>query len=161
MKRSKLILLVLILVCLVLVVVGVVAGNRWLNARAAADRAEAQAIEADMANRQCKDRLGQIGQGCLAYSRAHSGSFPDTLAAINVVPVCPGSGERYVYLGKGFNISTTPPDVAAKYVIAYEPSASHFGQRWFLFADGHLEPFSPQASDPLIAALKEGKNPPR
>ena len=161
MKRSKLIILILIPVCLVLIVVGVVAGNRWLSARAAADRAEEQAVEADMFNRQCKDRLGQIGQGCLAYSRAHSGSFPDTLAAINVVAVCPGSGEQYVYLGKGFNAASTPPDVAAKYVIAYEPSASHFSQRWFLFADGHLEPFSPQASDPLIAALKEGKNPPR
>jgi hypothetical protein len=161
MKRSKLILLILIPVCLSLVVVGVVAGRRWLSARAAADRAEAQAIEAEMYNRQCRDRLGQIGQGCLAYSRAHSGSFPETLAAIGVVPVCPGSGERYVYLGKGFNISTISPDVATKYVIAYEPSASHFGQRWFLFADGHLEIFYPKASDPMIAALNAGKNPPR
>ena len=160
MKRSNVVLLVVISVCLVCVavVVAVFMGTRGGSATAGAQ--EQQIVE-EAESRRCQQRLGQIGDALVNYAGAHGGALPDSLAPLAVAAVCPKTGEPYVYLGKGYNSQTAAPGEAAKYVVAYEPSASHFGRHWFLMADGHVEIPSPEAGESMVSALKAGKNPPR
>ena len=160
MKRSNVILLVVISVCLLCIAV-VVAIGVWARGRSETPGAQEQQIVEEAESRRCQQRLTQIGDAIVNYAGAHGGALPDSLAPLAVAAVCPKTGEQYLYLGKGYSSQTAAPGEAARYVLAYEPSASHFGRHWFLMADGHVEIPSAEAGDAMVAALKAGKNPPR
>lgn len=112
----------------------------------------------------CASNLRQIGQAILLYSQDHGGQYPDSLPTILVneditsdVFVCPSSDDTpatgpttqaiaaalltgghcsYIYLGKGFNTATVPPNA----VVACEPLTNHAGEGSnVLFGDGHVE----------------------
>ena len=106
--------------------------------------------------------LRQIGQAILMYSNEHGGQYPDSLQRLllteDITPGVfvstltsdtPATGPTpqawiagmdlgnhlsYVYVGRGFNAATVPPDA----VVAYGPYTGTDGMN-VLFGDGHVE----------------------
>jgi prepilin-type processing-associated H-X9-DG protein len=121
----------------------------------------------------CLSNLHQIGLYISQYAQDHGGQYPDFLATLLLanaghlrpsVFVCPTSPDSpavgattqaiqtnlqspghvsYVYLGKGLNRRTVPPNA----VIAIDAVCNHRGGVNVLYGDGHV-----QWADSLIAA---------
>lgn len=133
----------------------------------------------------CAANLRSIGQGIAMYAGDHGRAFPDTLARLHptYVPdarvfLCPtdlkarapitepqiaadlriGRRLSYVYLGRGLDMTTAPPDA----VIAFEWPHGEGPHQHFvsvLFADGHAEPV--RDFGPILDQLVDGVRPVR
>ena len=126
--------------------------------------------------------LRQIGQAILMYSNEYHGQFPDRLPTLllteDVYPNAfvatlaadtPATGPTtqaavatmdlghhlsWVYLGRGWNISTVKPEM----VVAFGPYNSTTGMN-VLFGDGHVQWYDAQTMSKLIAGLPQSTGP--
>ena len=136
------------------------------------------------AHLRCSSNLRQIGQGIQMYANENKGVFPDDFAALiltqditSEVFVCyrtndsraegpttqavaanltAGGHLSYVYVGKGLTMNSP-----ANAVVAYEPLSNHGDGMNVLFADGHVQWWTPAQGAALLGELQAGHNPPR
>lgn len=84
--------------------------------------------------------LRQIGLAAILYAEDHTGCLPMSYGAItnylhgDAVTIDPVSGERFIYVGGGQQLSNLKPTES---VLAYSPTDKK--SRSVLFADGHVE----------------------
>jgi prepilin-type processing-associated H-X9-DG protein len=131
----------------------------------------------ETANRvKCASNMRQIGQAILEYTNQHGGKYPDDLATLLLTEdisagafVCPSDGGEaaqgdtpqqivenfkqpghcsYLYFGKGLTVPVDP-----NRVVLTEPLVNHEDYINVLFGDGHVEGFSGDEAEQLLAKL--------
>jgi prepilin-type processing-associated H-X9-DG protein len=134
---------------------------------------------------QCMSNLHQLGLAIRQYTQQCQGNYPDTLEALiqntpgmsPAVLICPDSNDipatgattqalqaglqqpghnSYIYLGKGMNTKTAPPNV----VIAYEAHTNHRGGGInVLYGDGHVDSANAIKTAKILAKVAASTRP--